>query len=61
MDLQCSDRYSGPTLQDIRLELAVEETSEARGNQEEDDDALKSNKTTPAQFIYLLFEVEEQQ
>ncbi|KAE9398405.1 hypothetical protein BT96DRAFT_957616 [Gymnopus androsaceus JB14] len=53
---------SGPTLQDIRLELAEEEKSEARESQEEEEeDELKSKQTTPAQYIYLLFEVEEQQ
>ena len=60
--LLCSDYSSGPTLQDIRLELAEEERSEARKSQEEEEeDEPKSKQTTPAQYIYLLFEVEEQQ
>ncbi|KAE9382804.1 hypothetical protein BT96DRAFT_786469, partial [Gymnopus androsaceus JB14] len=44
---------SGPTLQDIRLQLAEEEKQEAR--------AAPPKDTTAAQYVFLLLEVEDQQ
>lgn len=56
---------SGPTLQDIRLELAEEEKQEARATreqeQENDDMNIAPRNTTAAQYIFLLLEIEDQQ
>lgn len=58
----------GPTLQDIRFQLAEEERQQAREirvqeREQEQREGLEvaARDTTPGQYIFLLLEVEDQQ
>lgn len=65
--------FIGPTLQDIRLEYALEEKERARVEREKqvEEEAGRSHReatpghsheeATPGQYIFLLLEVEDQQ
>lgn len=53
---------TGPTLQDIRLELAEEEKNKAIAAREADDvSAVETEAISASQYIFLMLEVEDQQ